>query len=171
MRTIGGFEIDSFDSLRLPYLLLRDSAGRVGGGVRLLPSTGPTMTRDIFSRLLEGRSAPEEPSFWESSRFALDLPSSAPRGNGSIAVGTYELLAGMIEFGLSRRLRHIVTVADSRMERILRRAGWPLARIGPPQAIGTTRTVADLSDVSYESLAAILHNGLGGPVLWAPVLG
>lgn len=171
VRTTGGFEIDSFDSLKPHYLLLRDSAGRVGGSVRLLPSTGPTMLRDVFSRLLEGRTAPEKPSVWESSRFALDLPPSAPKGSGSIAVATYELLAGMIEFGLSRQLTHIVTVTDMRMERILRRAGWPLARIGQPQTIGTTRAIAGFLDVSDESLAAVRHNGgLGGPVLWAPVL-
>nr|WP_280954166.1 acyl-homoserine-lactone synthase [Mesorhizobium helmanticense] len=93
-----GFEIDSFDPLKPRYLVLRDSGGRVGSGVRLLPSTGPTMLRDVFSRL-EERTAREEPSVWESSRFALDLPPSAPKGNGSIAVATHELLAGMIEFG------------------------------------------------------------------------
>lgn len=119
VRTTGGFEIDSFDSLKPHYLVLRDAGGRVGGGVRLLPSTGPTMLRDVFSRLLEGRTAPEQPSVWESSRFALDLPPSAPKGSGSIAVATYELLAGMSEFGLSRQLTHIVTVTDLRMERNL----------------------------------------------------
>nr|BAN09816.1 probable conjugation factor synthetase, TraI [Mesorhizobium loti NZP2037] len=104
--TTRGFDIDSFDSLKPHYLVLRDSAGRVGSGVRLLPSTGPTMLRDVLSRLLEERTAPEEPSVWESSRFALDLPPSGPKGSGSIAVATYQLLAGMIEFGLSRRLTH-----------------------------------------------------------------
>ncbi|MBA1145093.1 acyl-homoserine-lactone synthase [Mesorhizobium neociceri] len=169
--TTGGFEIDSFDSLKPHYLVLRDSAGHVGGGVRLLPSTGPTMLRDVFSTLLEERTASEEPSVWESSRFALDLPPSAPKGSGSIAVATYQLLGGMIEFGLSRPLTRIVTVTDLRTERILRRAGWPLARIGPPQTIGTTCAVAGCLDVSEESLAAVRHNGsLGSPVLWAPVL-
>ncbi|QKC99983.1 acyl-homoserine-lactone synthase [Mesorhizobium sp. NZP2298] len=171
VRTTGGFEIDLFDSIKPHYLLLRDSGGRLGGGVRLLPSTGSTMLRHVFSRPLEGRTAPEEPSVWESSRFALDLPPSAPKGSGSIAVATYELLAGMVEFGLSGQLSHIVTVTDLRMERILRRAGWPLARVGQPQTFGTTRAIAGFLDVSEESLATVRHNGgLGGPVLWAPVL-
>ncbi|MBB6414145.1 acyl-homoserine-lactone synthase [Mesorhizobium sangaii] len=100
------------------------------------------MLRDTFPVLLEGKTAPEEPSVWESSHFALNVSSSAPKGTGGIAVGTYELFAGMIEFGLSRCLSRIVTVTDLRMERILRRAGWPLARIGEPHTIGTTRAVA-----------------------------
>ncbi|CAN7253513.1 acyl-homoserine-lactone synthase [Mesorhizobium caraganae] len=170
VRTTGGFEIDSFDSLKPHYLVLRDAGGRVGGGVRLLPSTGPTMLRDVFSRLLEGRTASEEPSIWESSRFALDLPPSAPKGSGSIAVATYQLLAGMIEFGLSRQLTHILTVTDLRLERILRRAGWPLARIGPPQTFGTTRAVAGFWISPRRALRRSANGGLGGPVLWAPVL-
>jgi N-acyl-L-homoserine lactone synthetase len=46
-----------------------------------------------------------------------------------LATVPYELFAGMIEFGLSRQLTDIVSVTDARMERILRRAGWPLRRM------------------------------------------
>lgn len=77
-----------------------------------------------------------------SSRFAIDIASSAPKGAGGIAIATYELFAGMIKLGLSRQLSHIVAVTDLRMERILRRAGWPLERIGEPHTIGVTRALA-----------------------------
>lgn len=165
----GGYEVDPFDALEPHYLLLGAPTGRVDGCVRLLPTTGPTMLRDSFPILLGGRPAPEDSRIWESSRFALDLPPSAPKEAG-IALGTYELFAGMIEFGLSRDLRSIVTVTDLRIERILRRAGWPLERLSDPHTIGNTRAVAGYLDVSADSLAAIRHNGgIRGPVLWAPV--
>jgi acyl homoserine lactone synthase len=78
----------------------------------------------------------------------------------------------MIEFGLSMRLERIVTVTDLRVERILRRAGWPLERIAEPQRIGMTRAVAGFLDVSTEHLRTLQRNGgLDGPVLWAPVAG
>lgn len=171
VRTDGGYETDSFDALKPHYLVLRGSGGRVDGCVRLLPTTGPTMLRDTFPVLLQGQPVPEDSDVWESSRFALDLPSSTPKGAGGIAVGTYELFAGMIEFGLCCRLRRIVTVTDARMERILRRAGWPLERIGEPHTIGATRAVAGYLDVSSESLDTVRRNGgFSGPVLWAPVL-
>ncbi|RWN55698.1 MAG: conjugal transfer protein TraI, partial [Mesorhizobium sp.] len=110
-------------------------------------------------------------SIWESSRFALDIASSAPKGAGGIAIATYELFAGMIELGLSRQLSHIVTVTDLRMERILRRAGWPLERIGKPQTVGVTRALAGYLEVSPLMLQVVRKNGgIGGPVLWAPVL-
>ncbi|MES0070019.1 acyl-homoserine-lactone synthase [Mesorhizobium sp. M0074] len=166
----GGYEVDPFDALRPHYLLLRAPTGCIDGCVRLLPTTGPTMLRDSFCALLADRSAPEDPRVWESSRFALDLPPSAPKQAG-IAMGTYELFAGMVEFGLSRGLRSIVTVTDLRIERILRRAGWPLERLSDPQTIGNTRAVAGYLDVSTESLEALHRNGgLKGPVLWTPVM-
>jgi acyl homoserine lactone synthase len=168
----NGLEVDSFDALKPHYLLLCGPEGRVDGCVRLLPSTGPTMLRDAFSELLGTRPAPNDPAIWESSRFALDLPTSSPKGANGIAAGTYELFAGMIEFGLSMRLERIVTVTDLRVERILRRAGWPLERIAEPQRIGMTRAVAGFLDVSTEHLRTLQRNGgLDGPVLWAPVAG
>lgn len=163
-------EFDRFDALRPLYLLQRRHDGEICGCVRLLPSTGPIMLRDVFPVLLHGRTAPASPDVWESSRFALDLAASAPKGRGGIAKATYELFAGMVEFGLSRQLTAIVTVTDVRIERILRRARWPLQRLGPPREVGATRAVAGLLDISEESLARLRIGGdLKVPVLWAPV--
>lgn len=166
----GDMEIDEFDALHPAYLIQRASDNRVQGCVRLLPSTGPTMLRDIFPVLLDGASAPASPAIWESSRFALDLPPDTPKATHGLATATYELFAGMIEFGLSRQLTEIVTVTDARMERILRRAGWPLLRIGQSRALGSTLAVAGYLEVSIESLARVrASGGLQSPVLWAPV--
>jgi acyl homoserine lactone synthase len=166
----GDMEIDEFDALHPAYLIQRAHDNRVQGCVRLLPSTGPTMLRDTFPVLLDGAPAPTSPTIWESSRFALDLHPDAPKATHGLATATYELFAGMIEFGLSRQLSEIVTVTDARMERILRRAGWSLRRIGTPRALGTTLAVAGYLEVSIESLARVrAAGGLQGPVLWAPV--
>jgi N-acyl-L-homoserine lactone synthetase len=166
----GDMEIDEFDALHPAYLIQRARDNRVQGCVRLLPSTGPTMLRDTFPVLLDGDAAPTSPAIWESSRFALDLHPDTPKASHGLATATYELFAGMIEFGLSRQLTEIVTVTDARMERILRRAGWCLRRIGIPRALGSTLAVAGYLEVSIESLARVRSaGGLQGPVLWAPV--
>ena len=166
----GDMEIDEFDALHPAYLLQRGGNGRIQGCVRLLPSSGPTMLRDTFPVLLDGASAPSSSTIWESSRFALDVDTDAPKAAHGLASAPYELFAGMIEFGLSRRLTDIVTVTDVRMERILRRAGWPLQRIGNPRKLGNTLAVAGYLDVSTESLTRVrTAGGLQGPVLWAPV--
>jgi len=171
VETAGDLEIDSFDALAPAYLLLRGFGGGILGCVRLLPSTGPNMLRDTFPALLDGAPAPASAEIWESSRFALDAHREVGQGESAIASPTYELFAGMVEFGLAHRLASIVTVTDARMERILRRAGWPLERIGKPQAIGTTTAVAGFLEVSQAALARLRQaGGLRGPVLWRPVV-
>jgi N-acyl-L-homoserine lactone synthetase len=167
----GDMEVDEFDALHPAYLLQRGANGQVQGCVRLLPSTGPTMLRDTFPVLLDGQAAPASPQIWESSRFSLDLGPDAAKAAKGLAQATFELFAGVIEFGLSRRLTEIVTVTDARMERILRRAAWPLRRIGRPRSFGNTLAVAGYLEVSPDSLARVRDTGgLKGPVLWAPVI-
>ena len=155
----GGMEIDEFDACQPAYLLRTDDGGRVQGCVRLLPTTGSTMLREIFSVLLDGQPAPATDTIWESSRFGVDFGSRDENTGRSIARATYELFAGMIEFGLMRELTDIVTVTDARMERILCRARWPLRRLGSPRAIGKTLAVAGYLEVSEERLACVREAG------------
>ena len=75
----------------------------------------------------------------------------------------------MIEFGLTWGLSHIVTVTDRRVERILKRAGWPLERLGEVEKIGDTMTVAGLLETSEEALTRVREIAeLRSPVLWVP---
>jgi acyl homoserine lactone synthase len=99
----GDMEVDEFDGCRPVYLLEKDDDSRVQGCVRLLPTTGPTMLRDTFPALLDGQAAPACHTIWESSRFGVDLCTREAKTAGSIARATYELFAGMIEFGLMRQ--------------------------------------------------------------------
>lgn len=162
----GDMEVDEFDACRPVYLLQRDDDGRVQGCVRLLPTAGPTMLRDTFPALLDGQAAPASDVIWESSRFGVDLCTREAKTAGSIARATYELFAGMIEFGLMRQLTDIVTVTDARMERILCRARWPLKRLGAPRPIGKTIAVAGYLEVSRERLRDVREaGGLRAPAI------
>ena len=161
----GDVEADEFDACRPVYLLQKDHEGQVQGCVRLLPTTGPTMLRNTFPVLLDGQAAPASDAIWESSRFGVDLGSKGSSAAGNIANATYELFAGMIEFGLLRQLTDIVTVTDARMERILCRARWPLKRIGMPRPIGKTIAVAGYLQISEERLQLVRDTGgLSGAV-------
>jgi acyl homoserine lactone synthase len=167
---IDGMEKDRYDDLEPVYILQRDRDERVCGCVRLLPTTGPTMLRDTFAQLPQSAPMPSDPRIWETSRFAIDAPAASAVGAGGAALLTYELFAGVVEFGLARNLTHIVTVTDARLERILRRANWPLQRMGDAIQIGDTRAVAGLLDISFDVLARLRsRGGLKGPVLWVPV--
>lgn len=171
VETAGGMEADEFDALQPAYLLLRAFDGRLLGCVRLLPSLGPTMLRDAFPALLPDGPIPGAQDVWESRRFALELHADTPKAAGGLAAPTYELFAGMVEFGLARDLARILTVTDVRMERILRRATWPIERLGAPRSIGTTMAAAGYLEVSQTALIRLREaGGLSGPVLWAPVV-
>jgi acyl homoserine lactone synthase len=162
----GDMEIDEFDACRPVYLLQRTEDSGIQGCVRLLPTTGPTMLRETFPTLLDGEAAPTSDAIWESSRFGVDLCTREAKTAGSIARATYELFAGMIEFGLMRQLTDIVTVTDARMERILCRARWPLRRLGSPRPIGKTIAVAGYLEVSRERLQCVREAGrLDGTVI------
>ena len=162
----GDMEADEFDACRPVYLLQKDHRGQVQGCVRLLPTTGQTMLGNTFPALLDGQAMPASDAIWESSRFGLDLGSARSSAARNIAKATYELFAGMIEFGLVRQLTDIVTVTDARMERILCRARWPLKRIGMPRPIGKTIAVAGYLEISEERLQLIRDaGGLSGAVV------
>jgi acyl homoserine lactone synthase len=171
VETAGSMEVDKYDALRPHYLLLWGTRDRLLGCVRFLPGNGPTMLRDTFPALLPQGGLSLDDNVWESSRFALDFHGDLPKAAAGLAAPTYELLAGMVEFGLARGLSKILTVTDVRMERILRRATWPLERVAPPQAIGVTKAVAGYLEVSLEALARLRSaGGFSAPVLWTPVL-
>jgi acyl homoserine lactone synthase len=152
-----GLEIDQYDALAPTYLLVVDQRSVVGC-VRLLPTTGCNMLANTFPVLLDG-DAPNSPTIWESSRFCVDTQTlESPTTNG-LKSATFLLFAAMIEWGLEHDLQAIATVTDLRMERILRRAGWHLDRLGSPRQIGNTKAVAGLLPVAEAALRAVQATG------------
>lgn len=165
----GDMEIDVYDALRPTYLVELNSNDVVVGCVRFLPTTGPTMLADTFPALLDGSRPPRSPTVFESSRFCVDTARTGETGSQGLRRATGCLFAGMVEWGLSQNLERIVTVTDTRVERILRRVGWPLERIGASRQIGSTETVAGFLEVSETALANLRKaTGLSDPVLSRP---
>ena len=165
----GDMEVDPYDSLGPVHLVQLSNAGAVIGCVRFLPTTGPTMLANTFPALLDGVEAPRDPRIFESSRFCVDTERASEAGGRGLRQATNCLFAAMIEWGLTQDLSGIVTVTDTRVERILRRAGWPLERIGSPREIGSTETVAGFLEVSVAALSSVREAaGLSGPVLVVP---
>lgn len=154
----GGLEIDQYDTLKPTYLLVVERR-EVVGCVRLLPTTGRNMLADTFPVLLDGHAAPRAANIWESSRFCVDTKNVAATAENGLREATFLLFAAMIEWGQQCDLQAIATVTDLRMERILRRAGWHLDRLGTPRQIGTTRAVAGLLPVTDDALGAIRAAG------------
>ncbi|MBR1208063.1 MULTISPECIES: acyl-homoserine-lactone synthase [unclassified Bradyrhizobium] len=153
-----GLEIDQYDTLAPTYLLAVEQRDVVGC-VRLLPTTGRNMLADTFPVLLDGRAAPKAVKIWESSRFCVDTQNVAATAENGLRKATFLLFAAMIEWSQQHDLQAIATVTDLRMERILRRAGWHLDRLGEPRQIGATKAVAGLLPVTDDALGAIRSAG------------
>jgi acyl homoserine lactone synthase len=149
----GELEVDEFDGLGPNYLLSIDGYGTVNGCVRLLPTTGPNMLRDIFPSLATKTAVPCGERVWEASRFAVS--SNTTTAEAGLSRTTYELLIGVLRLALYNRISTIACVVDVRMERILRRTGWQLERIGPARRIGKTIALAGQLDVSAQILRQI----------------
>lgn len=163
-----GLEIDQYDTFDPTYLLALEQ-GDVVGCVRLLPTTGRNMLADTFPVLLDGTAAPRAARIWESSRFCVDTKSVAATAENGLRKATFLLFAAMIEWGQQHHLQAIATVTDLRMERILRRAGWQLDRLGTPRQIGVTKAVAGLLPITEDALGAIRAAGqLSGRAIDAP---
>ncbi len=164
----GDLELDVYDALN-PTYLIAVSDDVVIGCVRLLPTTGPTMLVETFPELLGGKTLPCSSKIIESSRFCVDTQLAAQLGGNGLNRATFILFAAMIESLQGADADSIVTVTDTRMERILRRANWPLERIAPPQRIGETMALAGFLHASHETLAAMYRQaGVAGPVLQGP---
>jgi len=139
--THGG-ERDQYDDLNPTYILAISGANKVVGCARLLPAVGPTVLERTFPQLLQDGSLNATSAMIESSRFCVDTTLPAGRGGEQLHLATLTMFAGIIEWSMVNGYDKIVTATDLRFERILNRAGWPMARLGEPVAIGNTVAIA-----------------------------
>lgn len=162
----GDLEIDAYDALKPTYIIAVDDDGSVLGSARMLPTTGPTMLANTFPVLLGSHPVPRSQRVFESSRFCVDTGATDRITVAGLRDVTFNLLAGILEWGLSQDQEAVITVTDVRFERILNRAGWPLKRFAPPMQIDNTKALAGHLPISEEALSNVRAIGqLQRPVL------
>ena len=153
-----GLEVDSYDSANPVYLISMDEqTGEVRGTLRLLPTTGPNMLRDIFVDAFEGDVLIESSSVWECTRFCVDPDAdNLPLAKNGLSHVTCELLQGICEVGLLTGISQIVGVFDQRMIRIYKRGAWSPDIIGSSAHLSMRdRIHVGLWDISPEVLATM----------------
>jgi acyl homoserine lactone synthase len=149
---LSGMEIDGYDALEPLYMMIREPGpGTLRGCWRLLPTEGPYMLKDSFSQLLHGEEAPQHARIWELSRFAIETDCDSRFGLSQI---TMESFSEMVLYGRRNGIDRYVTVTTTSLERLVRRAGVAVTRLGPPVQIGIEKAVALYIDVdaTYEAL-------------------
>ncbi|MDB5960432.1 MAG: acyl-homoserine-lactone synthase [Massilia sp.] len=149
---LSGMEIDGYDALDPYYMMIREPGkGTLRGCWRLLPTEGPYMLKDSFSQLLHGAAAPMNERIWELSRFAIETDCDSRFGLSQI---TMESFTEMVLYGREHGIDRYVTVTTTSLERLVRRAGVAVERLGPPVQIGIEQAVALYIDVdaTYHAL-------------------
>jgi acyl homoserine lactone synthase len=154
----AGLEIDQFDHLNPTYILCLDEMEAVIGCARLLPASERTMLQEVFPQLLENGSLKTHKRMIESSRFCVDTEVSSDREQGGLHAATLAMFSGIVEWSILNGYSQIVTATDVRLERIFRRTGWPLSRLGPPVQINETKSVAGLLPADWQSFDRLRPN-------------
>ena len=157
----NGMERDHFDSESTIYIIGKASDQSVDACWRLLPTTGPYMLRDIFPELLHGQAAPQALDCWELSRFAV-ATDRVPCGVDGFGEITVALMTESARFALQNGIKRIVTVTTTAIERLMKRQGLHIHRIGPPIQIGVAMSVACIIEIDEVSFGAV---GLSSPTV------
>ena len=133
-----GFERDCFDDANPLYLVSVDpDTEEYWGSLRLLPTTGPNMLRDVFPQLLDGGYL-ESATIWESSRIcAASVAGQPERSRSRINYVLSELILGIGE---------VAVAAGLDANRVcLRRQDFPRSeggRMQPPRLLGRHNALA-----------------------------
>ncbi|MGB7973785.1 MAG: acyl-homoserine-lactone synthase [Roseiarcus sp.] len=151
-----GYERDAFDDANPLYLVSVDpDTEEYRGSLRLLPTTGPNMLRDVFPHLLDDGESIESATIWECSRICAVVATGQPeRNGGGVNHVLNELILGIGEVAVAAGLTQIAAVFDARILRVLRSAGCNPELIGTPQQIGGVMCYAGLFDTGEGPLRA-----------------
>jgi len=143
-----GYERDVFDEANPLYLVsVNPHTDEYWGSLRLLPTTGPNMLRDVFPFLLDEGEYIESATIWESSRIcAVAVDGQPQRSHNGVNFVLSELIAGIGEVAIVAGLTQIVSVFDARIYRVLKAVGCNPQLIGRPRRIGGTMSYAGLFD-------------------------
>jgi acyl-homoserine lactone synthase len=172
-------EIDRFDTDDTIYLLGLDGSAIVTG-MRLLPTTSPTLLSELFPALaLNGPVRRRD--VYELSRIFV-VPNRRGEHAGPRAEAVIQ--AAAMEFGLSIGLSALTIVLESWWLARLLDQGWLVRPLGLPVNINSLSTVAVIVDVNdeawtkicsrrsvpgsmlvWQGLSAVERHAVRGPVL------
>lgn len=167
VRIEDGCEIDVFDRENPLYLVaIDDETGRACGSLRLMPTTGRTLLRDVFVDVFDEPVDIMSATIWEATRFCVHPDAPMRRTSTNLHRATCELSLAMCEVGLRAGLTQVIGVFDTRMIRVYRRIGWEPEVIAQTDKMAHGRIYVGLWDVSEEALANMRAcSGIEGSVI------
>ncbi len=158
-------EIDQFDDDRAVYLVQSNVDGEAIAGARMLNTVERCLLNEVFPELVDA-TLPRSRRVWEVTRLVVDHRRERLEGCGNVCG---QLLCGLLDFGFWVGASDLVSVSDTRIERLLLRAGWRVQRLGQVIPMGRARVVAERQPLDPSVLAECRRrNGITESVLEIP---
>ncbi|USD67214.1 acyl-homoserine-lactone synthase [Vibrio sp. SCSIO 43136] len=141
-------ELDQFDADNTVYVMGKESDGQVFGCARLLPTTEPYLLEQVFPELLNGLAPPKSADIWELSRFAcIDTQTGHTGVTGFDDRKAVELLRYTMGVARTHGAKKMISVSPYGVERLLRKEGFSMKRLGPPVKYDGYVLIACLIDI------------------------
>lgn len=150
-------ERDAYDDMAPVYLVWCDRhRSRHYASVRLMPTTGPTLLRDVFSATFDGVQGVLGPGIWEGTRMCVD-EAPLQRDFPDLAKGRAFslLLTALCEFGLAEGIQTLVSNYEPPFGRIYARAGLRLHEVGRAHGFGRWPVCCGVFTVSNSVLMSM----------------
>lgn len=169
-----GMERDMFDDLDPVYVIaVHRPSQAVVGCVRMLPTTGPHMLRDVpaFQPALDGRPVVRSPQVWEVSRLAVapEVGASQARQAGFRAVPR-ALLGAAGDHAIRQGVVRFVTLSSVLVQSMVNASGLPSTPIGAREPVRIGSVLCTAYSVPAAAVAALSGSFLNGAE-WAGVGG
>ena len=169
---VQGRERDAYDDANPLYIVSCDPVdGRVAGSIRLMPTTGPTLMRDVFADVFEEDVDLVSATIWEATRFCVHPDAPRRLSPKRMHLATCELAIAMCEIGLAAGLTQYIGVFEERMERVYARIGWKPDVLARSNRFSTGAIAVGLWDVGLDALAEMRdRSGIDAPLTHAATI-
>lgn len=132
VQVTDGKERDKYDDEGPVYIIhADDSAQKIKGSLRLLPTTGPTVLADVFSDTLPDAIGLSAPTIWECTRFCVE-----ESGHREELIASGILIAALGEVAIKAGIEAILGNFDATMLRLYRRIGCEVEVLGATERYG-----------------------------------
>lgn len=168
----GGIERDTYDDLGATYLIWCNAAkDTVYGGLRLMPTNGPTLLNDVFHATHNNNSDLKRADTWEGTRMCIDEASirrDLPKIDSAKAFSL--LFVALCETALKLGISRLVSNFEAGMSRIYRRAGLSFDTHGSAHEYGLRPVYCASFAVNHKTLDHLRarHNVTSGLLNNAP---
>lgn len=149
--TKDGLEIDNYDINGTIYILARNEKGQIVGCWRAMPTSGPSMIREIWPQFLDSLPMPYSDNVWEVSRFGVH--SFGEKGTEFTVISS--MISSLIQTALFTNITHIYTLYNKAIGRTIKQVGWVPDTVSDELPVDGVPTVIARFPMTYAALRAV----------------